>query len=214
MARFREPGRRAPVSGPRRRLRRAGRAHRPNPAMDPAFAVADRGLELGEQRALVAQTRTRRGVRLVEREDALPVVLHADDDPAVLRRLIVKLRGKTADFGAGQALSRTVGVLSLAIVVQDEHREPDALAGLGILEHLPIAGRIAEGELRPAPDYEMDAFGLAGVVVVDEELRLLDEDRTAIRGVLVADSARCADHLLGRDSVNPLCIDAHEILPA
>ena len=33
--------------GRRRRLRRAARAHRPNPPVAPAFAIADRGLELG-----------------------------------------------------------------------------------------------------------------------------------------------------------------------
>ena len=47
------------ISRPRRRLRRAARAHWPNPPMAPAVAVADRGLELGEQQALVADARRR-----------------------------------------------------------------------------------------------------------------------------------------------------------
>jgi len=38
---------------------------------------------------------------LVERKDALPVVLHADDRPAVLLRLIVKRLGEGADLGIG-----------------------------------------------------------------------------------------------------------------
>ena len=47
------------ISGPRRGLRRAARAHWPNPPLGPAFAIADRGLELGEQQALVADARRR-----------------------------------------------------------------------------------------------------------------------------------------------------------
>ena len=62
MARVHEPQRRAPLSRPRRRLRRAGRAHRP-PPVAPAFALPSRGLELGEQHALVASARGQGGQR-------------------------------------------------------------------------------------------------------------------------------------------------------
>ena len=57
MARLHEPRRRAPLSRPGRRLRRTARADRANPPVAPAFALADRGLELGEQQALVASAR-------------------------------------------------------------------------------------------------------------------------------------------------------------
>ena len=106
------------------------------------------------------------------------------------------------------------GPYALAVVVQDEHREPGATAGIRIFEHLPVADRIAEGEVGPPPDHEVNALRLAGVVVIDEELRLLHENRTAVRRILVADGARSADHLLGRDAVDPLRIGADEILPA
>ena len=66
LARVHEPHRRAPLSRPRRRLRRAARAHRPNPPLAPAFAIANCGLELGEQRALVADAGRRRAGLLAE----------------------------------------------------------------------------------------------------------------------------------------------------
>ena len=56
---FTSSRRRAPISGAGRRLRRTARAHRPNPPMAPAFAVADCRLELGSQHALVADARRR-----------------------------------------------------------------------------------------------------------------------------------------------------------
>ena len=39
------------------------RAHRPNPRLAPAVAIADRGLELGEQHALVADARRPGGTK-------------------------------------------------------------------------------------------------------------------------------------------------------
>ncbi len=65
---FTSSHRRAPVSRSRRRIRRAARAHRPDPPMAPPFAVANRRLELGEQQALVAGARGR-GVTPSDRSD-------------------------------------------------------------------------------------------------------------------------------------------------
>ena len=59
----------------------------------------------------------------------------------------------------------------------------------------------------------MNALGLAGVVVVEQEFRLLDEDRP-LRAILITDGAGAADHLLGRNAVDALRIDADEILAA
>jgi hypothetical protein len=59
----------------------------------------------------------------------------------------------------------------------------------------------------------MDALGLVGVVVVQEQLRLPDEEGP-LRTILIAHAARRADHLLGRDAISPLGIDADEILSA
>src|SRR5271165_4570094 len=69
------------------------------------------------------------GRSLVEREDALPVVLHADDSPAVLLRLVVQRLGEGADLCIGQSHRRAVGILALRIVVQHDHRQPRAVAG-------------------------------------------------------------------------------------
>ena len=54
VARIHEPHCRAPVSQARGQLWRTGGAHRPNPPLAPAVAIANRGMELGEQHALVA----------------------------------------------------------------------------------------------------------------------------------------------------------------
>src|SRR5262249_30045319 len=47
---------------------------------------------------------------LLEREDALPVVLHADDGPALRLRLVVERGREGADPAVGQALRRAIGV--------------------------------------------------------------------------------------------------------
>jgi hypothetical protein len=51
-------------------------------------------------------------------------------------------------------------LLSLSIVVQYQHHEPHAVAGLGVLPHLPIAGRIAERGVGPAAGHQVDPSGL------------------------------------------------------
>ena len=55
-----------------------------------------------------------------------------------------------------------------------------------------------------AADHQMNALGLAGVVVVQQELRFLCEKRLAVLGVAVLGPACGADYLLGRDAVNSL----------
>ena len=59
-----------------------------------------------------------------------------------------------------------------------------------------------------------DPLGLAGIIVVEQELWLLGQERPA--GLVVAEPGpeRAADHLLRRNSVDALRIDAHEVLPA
>src|SRR5271165_4411548 len=118
-------------------------------------------------------------------ENTLPVVLHADDDPAIL----------------------------LCLVVEDQHREPRALPGLSVFQHLLVTGRVAERG-RPAADYEVDALRLAGVVVVEQELGLLGQERLAVLFVAILRAPGGANHLLGRDPVHPLGVDAHEVLAA
>src|SRR5207302_6212615 len=57
---------------------------------------------------------------LLECKNVLPVILHADDCPAVLLRLVIERLCERADFRFGQSLSGTVGVFAFRIVVQDE----------------------------------------------------------------------------------------------
>src|SRR5215471_13813709 len=74
----------------------------------------------------------------LEREDPLPVLLHADDGPALLPRLVVQRLGERADSAGRQPGGRAVGVLPPRVVVEQEHRQPRAVAGPRVLEHLPV----------------------------------------------------------------------------
>ncbi len=111
-------------------------------------------------------------------------------------------------------MRRTVGVFALRVVVQHQHHEPRAIAGAGIFQHLPVAGRIAEGRARAAADHQVNALGLAGIVVVQEQLGLLGQERLAVLVVAEFRAADRADHLLGRNAIDLLRIDAHKILTA
>src|SRR5262249_25510257 len=74
------------------------------------------------------------------RKDFIPVVLHADHDPALLLRLIVDGFGERADVAVRQALGRAVGVFARGVVVQQQHHQPRAGPGVGPFQHLAIAG--------------------------------------------------------------------------
>jgi hypothetical protein len=121
-----------------------------------------------------------------EPEDTLPIVLHADDDPAVLLGLVVECLGECADLCVGKALGGTIGIFALGIVVEHEHFQPQAVAGPGIFQHLLVAGGVAKRGDGPTPDLEVNALRLASIVVVEEQLRLLDQDGLAI--LVIADS--------------------------
>src|SRR4029434_5780161 len=101
---------------------------------------------------------------LLERKDAFPVVLHADDGPALLLCFVVEGLRESADLGVAQALRRAVGVFAPLIVVQHQHHQFRSIAGTRVLEHLLVARRVAERRIRPAADHQVNAFGLAGVV--------------------------------------------------
>ena len=60
----------------------------------------------------------------------------------------------------------------------------------------------------------MNAFGFAGIVVVQEELRLLHENRPVLLVVAVPRRARGADDLFWRDAVDLRGVHAHEVLAA
>ena len=60
----------------------------------------------------------------------------------------------------------------------------------------------------------MDAFRLAGIVIVEQQLRLLVRIGFAILVIAVLVPPAGADDLLRRDAINPLGIDTHEVLAA
>ena len=59
---------------------------------------------------------------LVKRKDPLPVVLHADDVPAPLPRLVEQRLGKSPNPCGRQSLGGSVCVLPLPVVMQYQHR--------------------------------------------------------------------------------------------
>ena len=96
-----------------------------------------------------------RGVRLqqdvdggdrarLEREDLLPIVLHADDGPAGSLRLLVKRRREGPELGRGHAQCRAVGVFACRVIVQHEQSEARAAAALRVFQHVLVTHGIAE----------------------------------------------------------------------
>src|SRR5215510_7583395 len=55
---------------------------------------------------------------LFEREDALPVLLHADDHPAVPHRLVIKLLREGSDLAVGKSLCRSIGIFTIGVVME------------------------------------------------------------------------------------------------
>src|SRR5215831_9423720 len=64
----------------------------------------------------------------LECKNLLPIILHADDCPAILFGFVIKCLRERADLGIGQPLSRAIGILTRGIVVQDDHCQPRAIA--------------------------------------------------------------------------------------
>src|SRR6185436_6306722 len=120
-----------------------------------------------------------------ESEDALPVLLHADDGPALLLGLVVEGLGERADLAGGETGSRSVRVLARRIVVQHQHHESCSVARARVLEHLTVPGGIAKGRVGPPADHQVNPLGLPGVVVVEEEPGLLGEEGPAALVVAV-----------------------------
>src|SRR5664279_3758109 len=66
-------------------------------------------------------------------ENPLPVVLHADDEPALRLGFVVQCLSEGADLGIRQSLGRAVGILALCVIVQHNHHQGCAAARLGVL---------------------------------------------------------------------------------
>src|SRR5437763_12625386 len=103
---------------------------------------------------------------ILEREDLFPIVLHADDRPAVLLRFGHERVGKCTDLRL-----RAVGELARSVVVMHQHHQPRAAAGLGPFQHLLIAVRIAKRRDGPAADVLIDADRFPGLVIYEIHFR-------------------------------------------
>ena len=164
----------------RARRRRGHDRHRRPPrdrALAPEAARSARALQPPGQARLRRVPRPGKsprvsatGLLFLPREDALPVVLHADNHPAALLRLAHEGVGKVADLRLG-----SISVFTRGVVVMHEHLEPRPTAVLGVFEHLLVAAGVAERRQRPPPDHQMDADGLAVLVIDAYVSRLLGE---------------------------------------
>ena len=147
---------------------------------------------------------------LLEREDLLPIVLHADHRPAVLLRMLIKRWREGTQFDVRQSAGRTVGVFTRRIIVQHQQLEPRAAAALRVFQHLLVATGISEGGDGTAADVLVDADGLVGLVIIEVQFRQTHEHRLAIAHFkLRLDAA--ADDLFRRDAINLFRPRAHEL---
>jgi hypothetical protein len=81
-----------------------------------------------------------------------------------------------------------------------------------MFQHLAVTVRVAERRVPAPANHQMNAFRLAGLVVVQQQLRLLGQERLAVLVLSELRAAHRADDLLRSDAVDPLRIDAHKIL--
>ena len=93
----------------------------------------------------------------------LPIVLHADDGPAVLLRMFFQRGCEVTVFDVRQSARGAVGKFARRVVVQHEQLEPRAAAALRVFQHLLVADGIAERGDGPAADVLVDADGLVGL---------------------------------------------------
>jgi hypothetical protein len=69
-------------------------------------------------------------------------------------------------------------------------------------DRLPVGIHVIRGGGdRPSADHQVDPFGFARIVVVEQQLWFFGEDRLAILVVAILHRTRAADYLLGRDAV-------------
>jgi hypothetical protein len=89
-----------------------------------------------------------------------------------------------------------IGVLTLGIVVMDEHHESRATARTGVFEHLLVAGGVTESTYRTTTDDHVDPFRLACFVVDEQYFGQFDSLRGAFLVILIFPLAHAADDLL------------------
>ena len=121
----------------------------------------------------------------------LPVVLHADDGPAVLLRMVFQRGREVTVFDVRQSARGAVGKFARRVVVQHEQLEPRAAAALRVFQHLLVAHGVAERGDGPAADVLVDADGLVGLVVIEVQLRADARARPCRRAVQTSSSCCC-----------------------
>ena len=109
---------------------------------------------------------------------------------------------KAPTLVSGNPCGRTVGIFPRGIVVKDQHLQPCAGARTRIFQHLPVAGRVAEGRVGSPADHEVNSFGLAGVVVVEQQLWFLRQERLAVLVVAEFRARRRCRPPVGRNAVD------------
>ena len=179
------------------------------------------GIDLEQAGVVVGGMLEHRGVRLQQDvdggdlgrrggEDGLPIVLHADDGPAVFLRMVFQRGREVTVFHVRQSARGAVGKFAGRVVVQHEQLEPRAAAALRVFQHLLVAHGVAERGDGPAADVLVDADGLVGLVVVEVQLRQAHEHGLAVAQFKLRLHA-AADDLFRRDAIGRFRPRAHEL---
>src|SRR5271156_2729799 len=105
---------------------------------------------------------------LVERENTLPIVLHADHNPTVLVCSSHQRFGESPDVRIRTTAGWPIGVLAVSVIVMHQHHQSSAVTRLRPFQHLLIAGGIAEGRVGPLADEHVDADGFSRAIVNEE----------------------------------------------
>jgi hypothetical protein len=85
-------------------------------------------------------------------KNALPITLHADQNPALWFGSITKCAGECSDVSFRPLLNRTIGILAIGIVMNDGYCDPLAVSCRQIRQHLPVANAGAKCRVAPPVD--------------------------------------------------------------
>src|SRR5437868_10606775 len=145
-----------------------------------------------------------RGLFLFEREDDLPIILHAHDRPT-LGLCFVESFVQATDAGLA-----VVCPFPLGVVMMDVKTKARARTGSRPLEHLQVAVGISERGDGTAADVHLDANGFARFVVNELNFGWLPEYRLAV-AQLELQFAGAADDLLRRNAIDLVRKSAHKL---
>ena len=139
-------------------------------------------------------------------EDRPPIVLHANYCPAALWSF-----RQGFDQLAATLRVCVIGVFAHRVgVMDDQTKTCTGIPDGRVFEHFLVAIAVTESHHRTASNDLMDSDRLAGLVVHEDILECLEQDRLAVAHLEFYPAVRSYD-LLGRYAVDSLRPDSHEV---